>query len=90
MGQTNPSNAYEGMTRNQTGLSQMNKTKQTNLSNVPGLVRTNSYLNKSKAGVKDVSAIKPAPVMMSKNGLPVLPFKKISPEVLAAIKDKEE
>jgi len=30
------------------------------------------------------------PTLLSRSGLPVLPVKKVSPEVLAAIKDKEE
>lgn len=65
--------------------------KSANISNVSGLVRTGSIVSKvTKKGEAGILIEKPTPVLLSRNGLPVLPVKKVSPEVLAEMKDREE
>lgn len=68
--------------------------QKTNASQVAGLFRSESALIKAKieiAGglVRGETSSQKAP-LLSKAGLPVLPVKKVSPEVIAALRDKEE
>lgn len=60
----------------------------------PGLVRTISKLSKFQTTTTLTGSgmtISPsAPLFLSKSGLPVLPVKKLSPEAIAKLKDREE
>lgn len=53
-------------------------------------MRTNSLLSRKPGANGIVQNVKPKPVLLSRNGLPVLPVKKMSPEMLAEIKEREE
>ena len=84
------------ITRNVSNASQMLtlNSQKTNISQVAGLFRSESALIKHRielaGGLVRNEDLGPKPVLLSKTGLPVLPVKKVSPEVLAAIRDKEE
>jgi hypothetical protein len=65
------------LTRNVTNnnLSGFAQTQKTNISNIAGLVRTNSFLTKNRTVNGIVQNSKPKPVLLSRTGLPVLPVK---------------